>query len=691
MISNIQPPNHRWQSRSPALLSTLFKSIVLSAPIVLISAISTRAQEIPQQSPVRIYGDQPVLQLPTDKTRPEALEPLTSGVRVDEFRFQRLETVEESDLPFNSWSTTLPVELPNGQEATATFHGSTEFPYREPGVATQRGFTLPEEQFRFSTDPAFLRDSGLEGIEAYDALTRTGEGPIVNPTEFGTEFIQGGMSTGANWVVIKNEVGEVIYEGTPPTYGAQIYWNGESAEITDAEYLYLGEGEYITNTEQEIEQTGEAVTQDTRSRQEVVENSGVMEGQRTWTETDTQQRVEVTTSQQPFQTQQVTEEEETFDADLTTLFPLQNVPILKWASEGRERLEVTPGFQLTGGVDDTGQVSLAAAVQVPIDEEFGTSRVGLAIGGSPGSDDPGETDFYGLLFLQLNTPLFRVVDGDYVPAPTVAGVRLGGGGFHVPYASRTVTQTATVSGVELVSKQQVFADTTLTQFGQTSRTPFTRQTINQYQDTYQVTTAFFAPIITETTEVLVTRPDGSTLIAGPEYQTVEVSQGDPFARTSESLLNTELIASSQSMSLGKPQYSDPFILSQQTTSNLVAVDTASQRVVQNVAVTSTSTERDSAWGSILFLNPYVGNFHLAAISQPGTFLYELGGNLVRSSLLDNQDFDNSNLYLTGGVPLLSPASGGNSTDLSLTIRGYVNYFPWQSDVRAGVRLELTGL
>uniref|UniRef100_A0A832H624 Uncharacterized protein n=1 Tax=Oscillatoriales cyanobacterium SpSt-402 TaxID=2282168 RepID=A0A832H624_9CYAN len=630
-----------------------------------------------------------VLQTPQSTVLPEGGKFTGLEHSIESDRFLQIDSLDRSKLTITTWKTTLPVTLPNGQTATATFYGSPDKPLETPGAAVQRGFTLPEERITFSTDPEFLRNSGLNGIQHNNAFTGEGHGSALNPTEFGNEHIKGGMTTSANWMVVRDQDGKVLFEGTPATYGAQLYWDGNVAQISDAEGLKIGEGNYQTNQETSTETTTET-TQEQRSRQATVETQHTVQGQKNWSTVEVQQRTESSTTIKPFQTEETSQSRQSFGSDLSSIFPLHNVAILHRDKNVPGTFQLKTDFQLSGDVSSESNPTLSGQLRIPLDTKRGTSSLNILVGGAPQNDQPGQPDFYALLFAQLNTPLFRVVDGQHQPSRFVAGVRFGGGVFHVPVAEQVITRTISKSGLDILSERQTFNDFTTTNWGQNFTTNFTQRVANNYVDTYQINTTASTPVTRETTDVVVTRTDGSTYTA-PGYQTVSERRGETVRTSAATLLSSNLVASTTAVQLGSTQVSDAQVLSQQTASQLVESDVTSERVVQDVSVKQTVSEKD-AWGHVLFINPYIGNFDLASIKKPGSLLYEMGGNFVRSSLLGNVSYKDSNLYFTAGMPLWNPTLSDKKTAGIglLTMRAYAVYLPMTNDVRVGGGLQLSG-
>ncbi|MBF2029242.1 MAG: hypothetical protein IGS48_21195 [Oscillatoriales cyanobacterium C42_A2020_001] len=653
--------------------------------IALLSATSALAVPVDSSS---IYGKGMVLQTPQNTALPEGMKFTGNGHSIDSDRFLSIDSLDRSKLTLTTWQTTLPVTLPTGQAATATFYGSPDKPLETPGVAVQRGFTLPEERITFSTEPEFLRNSGLNGILHNNAFTGEGHGSALNPTEFGNEHVKGGMTTSANWMVVRDKDGNVLFEGTPATYGAQLYWDGNVAQISDAEGLKIGEGNYQTSRETMTETTIE-MTQQQRSRQDVVETQHSVQGQRTWSTVDVQQRTEFSTSTKPFQTEETSQSKQSFGTDLTSIFPLHNVAILHRDKSTSNTFQLKTDFQLSGDVSNESNPTLSGQLRIPLNTKRGTSSVNILVGGAPQNDQPGQPDFYALLFAQLNTSLFQVVDGQQQPSRFIAGVRFGGGVFHVPVAEQIITRTVSKSGMDILSERQTFNDFTTTNWGQNFTTNFSQRVTNDYVDTYRIDTTRSTPITRETTDVVVTRTDGSTFTA-PDYRTVSERRGETFSTSATSLISSDLVASSTLIQPGTTQLAEAERLSQQTTSQLVGSEVTSQRVVQDVSVKQTISEKD-AWGNLLFVNPYFGNFDLAPVKQPGSLLYEIGGNFVRSSLLGNVSYKDSNLYFTAGMPLWNPTLSDKKTAGTglLTVRGYAIYLPMTNDVRVGAGLQLS--
>ena len=672
--------------RSEKLSYTIACSMsgVVSA-IVLLSASSALA--LPTEA--SIYGQGIVLQTPDHVALPDGIKFSNSQFSMGSDRFISLETFNPSKVTITSWKTALPVTMPNGQAAVATFYGSPDYPMATPGVAVQRGFTLPEERITFSTNPEFLRTSGLNGIGQGEAFTDPDQGARMNPTEFGTAYTHGGMTTSANWMVVRDRDGKVLFEGTPATYGAQLYWNGKTAVLSDAERLSLGEGNYQKTYDYANETTNETGW-DHRLRQEVVETEHSLQGRKTWDVTDSQQRVELSTTTQPFKTEETTQAKRNFNSDLASIFPLQNVAILQRDLKIPNQFNFKTNFQLAGDVSNDSNPTLSGQLRIPLDTRKGTSSLNVVVGGAPQNHQPGQPDFYALLYAQFNTPLLRIENGQYQPNPFATGIRLGGGGFHAPVASRIITQTVTKSGVDIVSERRVFNDFTTTTWGQDFTTHFTQRMTNDYVDTYRIDTTHTTPITREITDVVVTRTDGSTFTA-PNYRTVSVQRGQTISYSAAALTNSELVASSTSIQPGKTEVSNAFVLNQQTTSQLMEASTTSQRVVQDVSVKQTVSDQ-AGWGGILFINPYFGNFDLASVSKPGSLLYEIGGTFVRSSLLGNVNYKDSNVYLNVGMPVWNPGMSGKQDDGTglLTLRAHATYLPVNHDLRVGVGLQLSG-
>lgn len=663
----------RWMPRM------LFAVTLLSAP----SALALRTE------PSSIYGKGMVLQTPDHVALPEGFKFSNSQFSIKNDRFLGIETLDATKLTITSWQTELPVTMPNGQAAVATFYGSPEHPMATPGAAVQRGFTLPEERITFLTNPEFLRTSGPNGIRHGEAFTNPEEGSSLNPTEFGTAYTHGGMTTSANWMVVRSKDGKVLFEGTPATYAAQLYWDGKTAVLSDAEALSLGEGNYQKTHDHSHEITNETVW-DRRLRQEVAETEHSLQGRNTWDVSDTRQRVELSTTTQPFNVEEKNQTKQNFTSDLTSIFPLQNVAILQRDSKVPDRFTLRTNFQLAGDVNNDSNPTLSGQLRIPLDTKKGTSSLNVVVGGAPRNKQPGQPDFYALLYAQLNTPLLRVENGRYQPNPFVAGVRFGGGVFHAPVAAKIITQTITKSGVDIISERRVLNDSTTTTWGQDFTTHFTQRVSNDYVDTYRIDTTRTTPISKEITDVVVTRTDGSTFTA-PGYRTTSVHRGQTTSHSAAALTNSELIASSTSVQPGKTEFSNAFVLNQQTTTQLVDTNTTAQRIVQDVSVTQTVSDQ-SGWGEMLFINPYFGNFDLASISKPGRLLYEVGGNFIRSSLLGNVSYNDSNLYVSAGMTLWNPAMSGRKdagTGL-LTLRAHATYRPMNHDVRVGVGLQLSG-
>lgn len=668
----------------------------LMSVIALLSASSAFALPAdPSADLSDIYGKGMVLQTPNNVALPDGMKFSGSQASMGNDRFLGIETMDPSKITITSWSTTLPVTMPDGQAAVATFYGSpkygsSEHPMTTPGAAVQRGFTLPEERITFSTDPEFLRTSGLNGLGYHDAFTAASEGPKINPTEFGTLYTHGGMTTSANWMIVTDQNGKVLFEGTPATYGAQLYSaDGKTAVLSDAEGLKIGEGNYQKTTEQTNETTTET-DWDHRTRQEVTDTEHAVQGRNTWDVTDTQQRVELSTTTQPFKTETTTQAKQNFDANLAPIFPLQNVTILEQDPKAPAKFNFKTNFQLSGDVSNDSNPTLSGQLRIPIDTKKGTSSLNVVVGGAPRNRQPGQPDFYTLLYGQLNTPLLRVENGQYRPSPVAAGVRFGGGVFHAPVASRTITQTVTQSGIDITSERRVFNDFTTTTWGQDFTNHFTQRVTNDYIDTYRIDTTHTTPVTREIQDVVVTRTDGSTFTA-PDYRKVSEERGQTISHSASTLTGSELVASLTSIQPGKTELSEAFVLNQQTTSQLVEADATTQRVVQEVSVKQTVSDQ-AAWGDMLFINPYFGNFDLASITKPGRLLYEVGGTLVRSSLLGNVNYKDSNIYLNAGMPLWNPATSGKQdagTGL-LTLRAHATYMPMNHDLRVGVGLQLSG-
>ncbi|EKQ69280.1 hypothetical protein OsccyDRAFT_1905 [Leptolyngbyaceae cyanobacterium JSC-12] len=680
-------PAKTTQQRNVRLAREIAKHMPRLLPIIaLMSATSALAIPVESNS---VYGKGMVLQTSNSTVLPAGVQFTGVEHSIESDRFLQIESVDRSKLTITTWETTLPVTLPSGKAATATFYGSPDKPLETPGTAVQRGFTLPEERITFSTDPEFLRNSGLNGIQHNNAFTGEGHGPTINPTEFGNAHIKGGMTTSANWMVVRDQDGKVLFEGTPATYGAQLYWDGNVAQISDAEGLNIGEGNYQTNREITTETTTET-TQEQRSRQAIVETQHTVQGQKTWSTVEAQQRTELSTITKPFQTEETSRFRQTFGSDLRSIFPLHNVAILHHDKNTPSNFYLKTGFQLSGDVSNESNPTLSGQLRIPLDTRRGTSSLNILVGGAPQNDQPGQPDFYALLFAQLNTPLVRVVDGQYKPSRFVAGVRFGGGVFHVPIAEQVITRTISKSGLDILSERQTFNDFTTTTWGQDFTTNFTQQVANNYVDTYQVNTTIRTPVTRDITNLVVTRTDGSTFTA-PGYQTVSEQRGDTVRTSAASLLGSTLVASTTTMQPGSTQFSEAQVLSQQTASQLVGAETTSQRVVQDVSVKQTVSEKD-AWGHVMFINPYFGNFDLASIKKPGSLLYEIGGNFVRNSLLGNVSYKDSNLYLTTGVPLWNPTLSDTKTAGTglLTMRAYAVYLPMTNDVRVGAGLQLSG-
>lgn len=658
---------------------------MLSA-ITLLSATSALA--LPTESS-SVYGKGMVLQAPDHIPLPEGVKFSGSQFSMGSDRFISIETLDPSKFTITSWKTELPVTIPNGQAAVATFYGSPEHPMETPGAAVQRGFTLPEERITFSTNPEFLKTSELNGIRHGEAFTNATDSSTMNPTEFGTAYTRGGMTTSANWMVVRDQNGKVLFEGTPATYGAQLYWNGKTAALSDAESLSIGEGNYQKTGEQSHEITNETVW-DRRLRQEVSETEHSLQGRNTWNVTDTQQRVELSTTTRPFKAEEITQAKQNFNSDLTSIFPLQNVAILVRDPKTSDVFNLKTNFQLAGDVSNDSNPTLSGQLRIPIDTKKGTSSLNVVVGGAPQNHQPGQPDFYALVYAQLNTPLLRVENGRYQPNPVAAGVRFGGGVFHAPVAARTITQTVTKSGVDILSERRVFNDFTTTTWGQDFTSHFTQRMTNDYVDTYRINTTHTTPVTKQITDLVVTRTDGSTFTAS-DYRTISVHRGQTTSHSAAALTNSKLIASSTSIQPSKTEFSDAFVLNQQVTSQLVDANTTNQRVVQDVTVKQTVSDQ-AAWGDMLFINPYFGNFDLASISKPGRLLYEVGGTFVRSSLLGNVSYKDSNLYLNAGMPLWNPAASGRKaagTGL-LTLRAHATYLPINHDLRVGVGLQLSG-
>lgn len=637
-----------------------------------------------------IYGNGMVLQTENGATLPEGVQFNGQQQSLDEYQFLGIDSLDRSRVTITNWQTgDIPVTLPNGQAATAVFYGSANYQIEQPGNAVRRGFTLPEERITFSTDPEFLRNSGLNGIIHNNAFTGDAHGAALNPTEFGSAHTRGGMSTSANWMVVRDQSGTVIFEGTPATYAAQLYWTGSAVELSDAEGLHLGEGNYQTTTETLTETTTSSATTQ-RSRQETVETQHTLQGQRTWDTVDTQQRTETTVVAKPFQTQEITRTRQNFDANLNSLFPLQNVAILHRDKENPEKFALKTDFQVSGDIQSESSPTIAGQLRIPLDTKRGTSSLNLLVGGAPGNDQPGKPDFYALLFGQLNTPLFKVENGQQQPSKVVAGVRFGGGVFHVPVAAQVITQTITKSGVDVIAQRNLYNDFTTHTWGQDFTTNFTRQTTNDFVDTFRVDTVNQTPISRNTTDVVVTRTDGSTFVADGFRQTAE-TRGATVSTTAQSLVDSNLVASSSVVTPGATQFSAVQLLAQSSHSQLVDSHASSDRIVQDVTVTQTVSEKD-AWGTLIFVNPYIGNFDLASVLKPGSLLYEAGGNFVRSSMLGNVSYKDSNLYLSLGMPVWNPNYGQEtSRNGLLTVRAYATYLPVTNDVKVGAGLQLSGL
>jgi hypothetical protein len=557
-----------------------------------------------------------------------------------------------------------------------------------PGAAVQRGFTLPEERITFSTDPKSLRNSGLNGIRSGDAFTGPNDARL-NPTEFGTAYTHGGMTTSANWMVVRDREGKVLFEGTPATYAAQLYWDGKSAIISDAEGLALGEGNYRKTDEHATETTQESAS-DRRLRQEVTETDHTLQGRNTWDVTDVQQRIELITKTQPFKTEEITQAKQTFTSDLSSIFPLQSVAILHRDPKAPSQFKLRTNFQVSGDITSESNPALSGQLRIPLDTKTGTSSLNLAIGSAPRNNQPGQPNFYALLYAQINTPLLRMDNGQYKPSPFVAGVRFGGGVFHAPVAAKIITQKITQSGVDIMSERRVMNDFTTTTWGQDFTTHFMQRVSNDFVDTFRTDTTHSTAINKTTTDVVVTNPDGSTYVASG-YRQISEQRGQTISRSAVSLTNSELVASSTTIQPGKTEFSDAFVLNQQTTTQLVDASATNQRVVQDMTVTQTVSNQ-SAWGTLLFINPYFGNFDLAAVKKPGSFLYEVGGNFVRSSLLSNVSYKDSNVYVNVGVPLWNPAASGkkNAGNSLLTLRAHAAYFPLNQEFRAGIGLQFSG-
>ncbi|UIE39480.1 hypothetical protein [Leptodesmis sichuanensis] len=657
---------------------------VVSA-VVLFSASSALA--LPTEA--SIYGKGMVLQTPDHVVLPDGIKFSNSQFSMGSDRFIGIETLDPAKVTITSWKTELPVTMPNGQAAVATFYGSPEHPMATPGAAVQRGFTLPEERITFSTNSEFLRTSGLNGIGQGEAFTGPDQGSKMNPTEFGTAYTRGGMTTSANWMVVRDREGKVLFAGTPATYAAQLYWNGKAAALSDAEGLSIGEGNYQKSNDYANETTHETAW-DHRLRHEVVETEHSVQGRKTWDVTETQQRLELSKITQPFQAQETTQAKQNFNSDLASIFPLQTVSILQRDLKIPHKFNFKTNFQLAGDVSNDSNPTLSGQLRIPLDSQKGTSSLSVVVGGAPRNHQPGQPDFYALLYTQFNTPLLRVENGQYQPNPFAAGIRLGGGVFHAPVASRLITQTVTKSGVDIISERRVFNDFTTTTWGQDFTTHFTQRVANDYVDTYRIDTTHTTPMTREITDVVVTRTDGSTFTA-PDYRTVTVQRGQTISDRAAALTNSELVASSTSIQPGQTEVSNAFVLNQQTTSQLVEASTASQRIVQDVSVKQTVSDQ-AGWGDILFINPYFGNFDLASVSKPGSLLYEIGGTFVRSSLLGNVNYKDSNVYLNVGMPVWNPGMSGKQdagTGL-LTLRAHATYLPVNHDLRVGVGLQLSG-
>lgn len=666
-------------------------SKLLPCVIPAIAALAaTPALSIPNDLST-VYGNGMVLQSPDGAARPEGVQLNGNSQSLDGYTFQRIENLNRSSVTISNWQTReLPVTLPNGQTATAVFYGSGDYAIEQPGDAVRRGFTLPEERITFSADPEFLRNSGLNGIVTHNAFTGDTHATTLNPTEFGSAHLRGGMTTSANWMVVRDQDGKVIFEGKPATYGAQLYWNGTTLELSDAEGLQIGEGNYRTTTESALETTIASEVQQ-RTRQELIETQHTVQGQRSWDTVETQQRTETSIEVKPFQTQEVKRSRQNFDANLNSIFPMQNVAILHRDKENAEKFALKTDFQLSGDIQSESNPTLSGQVRIPLDRDRGTASLNLLAGGAPQNDQPGQPDFYALVFGQVNTPLFNVENGQHRPSRMVAGMRFGGGVFHVPLAAQVMTQTITKSGVDVITERKTFNDTTTQTWGQNFSTNFTQQTVNDYVDTFRVDTTNQTPISRSTTDVVVTRPDGSTFVAN-DFRQVSESRGATVSTRASALVGSNLLSASSTILPGSTQYSAAHLLAQTTQSEQVGADTTSDRIVQDVSVRQTVSDRD-AWGTLLFMNPYIGNFDLASILKPGSLLYEVGGNLVRSSMMDDVSFKDSNLYLSLGMPVWNPGFGSEKAGNQglLTIRAYSTYLPMTNDVRVGAGLQLSGL
>ncbi|MDX2244516.1 MAG: hypothetical protein NW224_27900 [Leptolyngbyaceae cyanobacterium bins.302] len=690
-------PTYQTESASRKTKSATRRSIKLAREIskllpcvlpavTVLSAVTASA--IPVES--SLYGTGMVLQAPDDSALPNGVTFTGKEGTIDRDRFLEIESLDRNQVTITNWQTReLSVTLPNGQAATAVFYGSTNYRFDQPGDAVKRGFTLPEERMTFSTNPEFLRTSGLNGILPNNAFTGEAHGSELNPTEFGNAFIKGGMTTSANWMIVRDRSGQVLFEGTPATYGAQLYWNGTTAELSDAEGLQIGEGNYQTTTETTTEITT-ASTLEQRSRQELVETQHSLQGKKTWSTVESRQRTETSTDSKPFQTEEVTQSQQNFVSDLSALFPLQTVAILHRDKANSGNLILKTGFQFAGDVKNDSNPTLSGQLRIPLNTKRGTSSLNVLVGGAPQNDKPGQPNFYALLFAQLNTPLFKTVKGQHQPNQFVAGMRFGGGVYHVPVAAQVVTQTVTKSGVDIISEQRTFNDFTTTNWGQDFTTTFTRQTTNDYVDTFRLDTIAQTPVSTDITDVVVTRTDGSTFIASDYRRTAE-RRGETTSSSTRSFIASDLVAANSIIQPGTTQYSSIQLLAQSTVSQLVGTDISTDRVVQDVTVTQTVSEKD-AWGTLIFVNPYLGNFDLASVLQPGSLLYEVGGNFVRSSLLDHVSYKDSNLYMSLGMPVVNSAYEDTQSKGSnlLTIRAYATYLPVTNDVRVGAGLQLSG-